>query len=136
MKGIRNDAMKKILVIEDNPAYHRILRMRLESRGYRVLSAWDGLTGFEMARREKPDLVLSDLMLPRMNGHKVTRMLKFDRIFSKTPVVILTSRDLEMEADSASQCRADAFIPKTTHPDILMDVIEKLIEQTPAGVEL
>ena len=118
-----------ILIIEDNFAFRKIMKMRLESAGYKTQIAEDGLTGLNMARKNMPDLIVSDLMLPNMDGHQICRMLKFDSKYQHVPFIILTSRDLEEDAEIARQCRADAFIVKTTKAQIILDVIEKLLEK-------
>ena len=120
---------KKILVIEDNAAFRKILDIRLKSAGYETVLAEEGLEGLNKARNEAPDLVITDLMLPGMDGHKISRMLKFDQRYQHMPVIMLTSRDLEEDAEIAKQCRADAFIVKTTKAQIILDVIEKLLEK-------
>lgn len=120
---------QKILIIEDNVAFRKILTIRLKASGYEVMQAEDGLTGLKMARKESPDLVITDLMLPGIDGHKISRMLKFDQRYQHIPVVMLTSRDLEEDAEIAKQCRADAFIVKTTKAQIILDVIERLLEK-------
>lgn len=117
----------RILVIEDSPAFRKIMKMRLESVGYTTFMAEDGLTGLNMARDLVPDLIISDLMLPKMNGHQISRMLKFDEKYKHIPIVMLTSRDLEEDADKAKECGADAFIVKTTSAGIVLDVITRLL---------
>ena len=121
--------MKRILIIEDNPAFLKILKIRLETEGYTVLTAGDGLSGLSAARGEIPDLVITDLMLPSIDGHKVCRLIKRDRTLQHIPVVVLTSRDLDEDAELAKQSHADAFIPKTTRAEIIIDVIDQLLRK-------
>ena len=120
---------KRILIVEDNPTFQKMLKLRLQSNGYDVIAASDGLEGLNMARKEGPDLIILDLMLPRMNGHQIARLLKFDNRFRDIPIIMLTSRDLDEDATLAKQCGADAFIVKTTRAAILLDVIRKLLKQ-------
>ncbi|MCK5147503.1 response regulator [bacterium] len=119
----------KIAIIEDNAAFRKIIDIRLKAEGYDTVVAEDGLTGLEMVRNEKPDLLITDLMLPGIDGHKISRMLKFDQRYRHIPIIMLTSRDLEEDADIAKQCGADAFIVKTTKARIVLDVIEKLLHK-------
>jgi CheY-like chemotaxis protein len=126
---MKASAKKRILVIENNPNFRKILKMHLESNGYLTLLAENGLAGLNMVRKENPDLIITDIMLPGLDGHKVCRMIKFDRKLSHIPVIILTSRDLDQDAELAKQCGADAFILKTTKSPIVMEVIQKLLEQ-------
>ena len=106
-----------------------MLKLRLESNGYQVTSAADGLTGLNTIRKQKPDLVMLDILLPGLDGHKVCRMIKFDQKLNNIPVVVLTSRDTDETADLAKRCGADAFLLKTTKAPIILDVIKKLIER-------
>jgi len=119
----------KILIVEDNPIFQKMVRARLQNMGYAVITADDGLKGYNMALHEDPDLVILDLMLPKMDGHKVCRLLKFNQKFQRTPIIILTSRDLEEDAELAKKHGADAFVVKTTKAEILMDVIHKLLNR-------
>ncbi len=124
--------VKRILVVEDNPVYRKMIRVRLEANGYQALTAESGLEGLNIARREKPDLILLDLLLPGMDGHTVCRLLKYDQMYRDIPIVMLTSRDLDDEEEKASRCGADAFIVKATRAEIILDVIQKLLEKTAA----
>jgi DNA-binding response OmpR family regulator len=117
----------RILIIENNAVFRNALKMRIEAAGFSVLAAENGLEGLNTARREMPDLVILDIMLPGLDGHKVCRMIKFDRKLSRIPVIVLTSRDLDQDAALAKQCGADAFVLKTTRPPILIDVIGRLL---------
>ena len=118
---------KRILIIDDDEAYCSMIKIRLESIGYETYTAHDGLDGFNLAKREMPDLILLDLMLPSMDGHKICRLIKFDKRFKNIPVIMLTSRDLEKDCDIAKRNGADAFIVKTTKSKILLDVIRQLL---------
>ncbi len=129
MESMSESVPKCILIIEDNEAFLKILKMRLESEGYRIIAAQNGLEGLNTARKEKPDLVISDIMLPEMDGHKICRLIKLDRNIQHIPVIMLTSRDLDEDAELAKKCGADAFIPKTTHAAVMMDVISKLLNR-------
>jgi two-component system, OmpR family, alkaline phosphatase synthesis response regulator PhoP len=126
----------RILIIEDNAVFRNALKIRLEAALYMVLAAENGLEGLNAVRREMPDLVILDIMLPGLDGHKVCRMIKFDRKLSRIPVIVLTSRDLDQDATLAKQCGADAFVLKTTRPPILIEVIRKLLaRKTETGRE-
>ena len=120
---------KRIVIIENNPVFRRALKMRLEAGGFRIFDAENGLEGLNTVRRENPDLVILDIMLAGLDGHKVCRMIKFDRKLSRIPVIVLTSRDLDQDATLAKQCGADAFILKTTRAPILLEVIRKLLDR-------
>lgn len=84
---------KKILIIEDYNNIVEILTMRLNAMGYEVISAKDGQEGLTLARKKKPDLIVLDVMLPKMNGYKISRLLKFDSRYKDIPIIMLTSRE-------------------------------------------
>ncbi|HDQ44153.1 MAG TPA: response regulator [bacterium] len=121
---------RRILIIEDNVAFCKMLKIRLDSRGYRTQAATNGLEGLAAVRQFNPELVVTDILLPGLDGHKLCRMIKFDRNFKHIPVIVLTSRDLDADEEQAKRCGADAFIIKTTRAEIVIDVIEKLLAKT------
>jgi DNA-binding response OmpR family regulator len=120
---------KMVLIIEDNPTYLKIIQKRLESRGYRTVVAPDGLTGYAQARKSRPNLILLDLMLPDLDGHKVCRLIKFDRNLRNTPVAIFTSRDTEADESIARTARADAYMLKTVSAATMVEIVRSLIEK-------
>ena len=120
---------KRILIFEDTESFMKMMRMRLKSAGYKVICANDGLSGLNLARQKKPDLIILDLMLPGMHGHQVCRMLKFDKQYAHIPVLIFTSRDMEKDAELAKSCRADAYVIKTINSAIVMEIIGDLIKR-------
>lgn len=121
---------KKILIIEDNEAMAKLLTRHLERSGYAVKWVPNGLSGFNETRKMQPDLILLDLLLPDLDGHKVCHMIKADRGLEKIPIIILTSRDTEEDAELAKKCGANAFVVKTTRIPILMDVISRLLNKS------
>lgn len=120
----------RILIIEDNIAFSKMLNMRLKTNGYNTELAHDGLEGLNAVRIFNPELIITDIMLPGLDGHKICRMVKFDKNFKHIPVIVLTSRDLDEDEELAKQCGADAFIVKTTRAEIILDVIEKLLARS------
>jgi DNA-binding response OmpR family regulator len=118
-----------VLIIEDNCVFSKVVRKRFESRGYRTAVAFNGLEGYEMARRLKPDLILLDLMLPGLDGHKVCRLVKFDRSLRHTPVAIFTSRDTDADEAISRTAKADAYMLKTIRPETMMEIVRHLIEK-------
>jgi len=120
-------AKKKILVVEDEAELTRAIQIRLEEAGYEVLIAYDGQEALENARAENPDLIVLDLMLPKMDGYKVCRMLKFDEKYKKIPVVMLTARAQEKDEDLGYEVGADAFITKPFKYRVLLAKIAELL---------
>ncbi|MFO7892015.1 MAG: response regulator [bacterium] len=121
-----------ILIIEDNESIAKLLCRYLEKKEYRTKWVPNGLSGFNETRKIHPDLIILDLLLPDMDGHKICHMIKSDRVLEKIPVVILTSRDTEEDAELAKKCGADAFVVKSTRMPILMDVIRRLLNKAGA----
>jgi len=76
---------KKILIVDDERDLVETLTFRLEANDYQVIAAYDGQEGLDKARKEKPDLIILDLMLPKIDGYKVCRMLKFDENYRSSP---------------------------------------------------
>ena len=127
---MNDSSQKRILMIEDNIPFTKILSKFLQTKGYAMLVAENGMQGIQLAKQAMPDLILLDLMLPGLDGHKVCRLIKYDQKIGHIPVVILTSRDLEEDAELAKKHGADAFVVKTTHRQILLDVIQKLLKRS------
>jgi DNA-binding response OmpR family regulator len=119
---------KKILIVDDEKDLVETLTFRLKSYGYEVISAHDGKDGLDMARSESPDLILLDLMLPKLDGYKVCRMLKFDEKFKKIPIIMLTARSQEDDKKIGLETGANAYITKPFNPKSLLAKIEELIQ--------
>jgi DNA-binding response OmpR family regulator len=120
---------KKILLIEDEKDLVETVSSRLEANGYEVISAYEGLEGLDKAKREKPDLIILDLMLPKMDGYKVCRLLKFDERYKKIPIIIFTARAYESDKEMAKEVCADAYITKPFEPQALLEKIRQLLER-------
>jgi two-component system alkaline phosphatase synthesis response regulator PhoP len=118
---------KKILVVEDEAELTGAIQIRLEQAGYEVLIAYDGQEALEKARTENPDLIVLDLMLPKIDGYKVCRLLKFDGKSKKIPVVMLTARAQEKDENLGYEVGADAFITKPFKYQVLLAKIAELL---------
>ncbi len=116
-----------VLVIDDEQAILDNLSIRLESEGFGVLSALRGEEGLEIARREKPDLALIDLMMPGMSGFEVCRIMKGDEALREIPIIVLTAK-VEREARNGSLALgADAYIAKPYEWKELSEKIKSLL---------
>ena len=91
------NAKPRILIVDDEPDLVAVLRMGLQMEGFDVLEASDGEEGLKQAQQERPDLMLLDLMLPRMDGYQVCRTLKFDTRYKSMPIFILSARPGEKD---------------------------------------
>lgn len=121
--------LKKILVIDDETDLAEMLVLRLEANGYQVISALDGQEGLDKARTEKPDLIILDLMLPKIDGYKVCRMLKFDEKYRHIPIILFTARAQELDIKLGKEVGADAYIIKPFEPDILLSKVAELLKK-------
>ena len=119
---------KRILLVEDEPDFRMALRLRLEANGYEVLEAVDGAEGLEIARSQKVDLLVLDVMLPKMDGYKVARFLKFDEKYRRIPIIMLTARSQKTDRDTGLSVGADAYITKPFKPEELIETMTKLLK--------
>lgn len=119
----------KVLVADDSQTSLAVVRGLLEGDGYQVVTARDGLEAVEMAFRENPDVVLLDVVMPRMNGYQVCRMLKLCEQTHHMPVVMLTSRDQPADEYWGFQTGADGYVTKEQPPRVVLDVVAQMLGQ-------
>jgi len=124
-KGIK---MAKVLIIDDEIDLVETMTFRLESAGYEVINAFDGLEGLDKARAENPDIILLDVMMPKMDGYHVCRMLKFDEKYRHIPIIMLTARGQEQDKATGLEVKADLYMTKPFESSELMTNIKKLID--------
>jgi len=118
---------KKILLVDDEKDLVETLTLRLEANDYEVIPAYDGQDGLEKARKGKPDLIILDLMLPKMDGYKVCRMLKFDEKYKNIPIIMFTARVQESDKKMGEEVGANAYITKPFEPQVLLTKIKELL---------
>ena len=122
------------MLVEDEPALRVALTTRLEANGYTVVTAADGQAAINLVRKSLPDLILLDIMLPKLDGYKVCRMLKFDEKYSHIPIIMTSARAEEKDIATAAECKADAYYVKPVDSAALLRKIEELLEKEPAQV--
>lgn len=122
-------AGKTILVVEDEENLVELLKFRLESNGYKVETALDGKEGLSKIKKIKPDIIILDLMMPKIHGIDVCRISKNNAATKKIPIIILTARTQQSDLVGARECGADAFIAKPFEPSVLLEEIERLIKK-------
>jgi DNA-binding response OmpR family regulator len=120
------ETQPRILIVDDEPDLRSVLRFGLEAERFEVLEAADGEAGLQMACDQLPDLIVLDLMLPRMDGYKVCRALKFDDRYRHIPVIILSARSGETDRRLALELGADSFVTK---PYDMKDLVSRIREQ-------
>ena len=116
--------MKKILFIEDESVLQKTFEKTLKGEGYEIISALDGEIGLNLAKKEKPDLILLDLILPKINGFEVLKKLKEDPETKEIPVIILTNLERMTDIDKALELGATTYLVKVDYS--LEEVIEKI----------
>lgn len=120
---------KKILVVDDEPNIVKMVASRLKATGYDVISAADGVDGLNKARSDSPDLIILDLMLPKMDGYKVCGFLKHDQKYKQIPIIIFTARVQDETEKLGYEAGAEAYIPKPFDAKVLLDKIEELLSR-------
>jgi DNA-binding response OmpR family regulator len=121
--------MARILVVDDEIQLITMVQMRLEANGYEVITANDGQEGLEKAKTENPDLIMLDVMMPKMDGYKVCGLLKNDARYSKIPVILFTARAQQNDKDVGTEVGADAYITKPFEPPVLLGKIQELLNK-------
>ena len=116
-----------ILIVDDEVDFARALELLLSAKGYGVDSAHDGMDGLEKARRTQPDLLILDIMLPKINGYKIARLLKFDDKFRHIPIIMLTARSEEKDQQIGLETGADIYMTKPLDNKELLKNISKLL---------
>ncbi len=119
---------KKILIVDDERDLVETLTFRLEANDYQVISANDGQEGLDKAKREQPDLIILDLILPKMDGYKVCGLLKSDARYNKIPIIMFTARAQESDMKMGEEVGADAYVTKPFEPQTLLGKIAELLK--------
>src|SRR5215203_414746 len=122
-----------ILVVDDEPKVARLARDYLEKNGFRVLTAADGQSALTTARREKPDLIVLDLMLPMMDGREVCRILRRE---SDVPIIMLTALSEEIDQVTGLEIGADDYITKPFSPRALVARVRALLRRIGGDVRM
>jgi two-component system, cell cycle response regulator DivK len=119
--------MAKVLLVEDNEMNRDMLSRRLIRRGFEVVFAVDGKQGVDLARSEKPDIILMDMSLPVMDGWEATRCVKADDATRSVPVIGLTAHAMSGDREKAIEAGCDDYDTKPVELDRLIGKIERLL---------
>lgn len=119
---------KRILVVDDEVDLVETVRFSLELEGWDVLIAYNGEEGLNQARKESPDLILLDLMLPKLDGYKVCRLLKFDERYKHIPILMLTAKTQEKDKILGKETGADEYITKPFDMDEVMIKVKNYLK--------
>lgn len=120
-------ANKKILVVDDESQLIEMVQIRLEASNYNVVSACNGREGIEKARREKPDLILLDILMPEMNGYQALEALKKDDWTKLIPVIMFTAKSQIEDVARASELGIEDYIVKPFDHRVLLDKVKKAL---------
>jgi twitching motility two-component system response regulator PilH len=122
--------MSRILVVDDSPTVMYMVSSILARDGHNVLKAADGEEALRVATAEHPNLILLDVILPKLNGYQVCRQIKSAPDTASIPVIMLTSKARSSDRDWGIEQGADDYIAKPFNADTLLDVIKRLMPET------
>ena len=118
---------EKILIVEDNPLHTKLIEMTLRTKNYTLLKATDGEKALDIARKERPDLIIMDLNLPGMTGFEVTKKLRENPAFSQTPIIAITAYAMKRDREMVIESGCDAYLSKPIDTRELPGVITELL---------
>ena len=125
MAMAQND--KRILVADDDPVILRLIQVNLELEGYQVLTANNGEEALEQATAEKPDLVILDIMMPRLDGYQTCERLKAEDTTKDIPVVFLSAKAQQADIEKGKSYGVEEYLTKPFDPTELLEVVERLV---------
>ncbi len=120
--------MKKILIVDDEADIIEILQFVLEAEGFQCFTAYDGETGLNLAREIHPDLIILDVMMPKINGYKISRLLKYDNKYKDIPILMITARSQEEDKIIGEETGADEYITKPFNVDYVVEKVKSYLE--------
>ena len=118
-----------VLVVDDDPVIQKLLQVNFELEGYQVITAGDGLEGLARARGDRPDVIILDIMMPKMNGLDVARALKADTSTEGIPVLLLSARAQASDVQVGLDIGADGYITKPFDPAELLERVGELLKK-------
>ena len=121
------DIERTVLVVDDDPVILRLLEVNFEMEGYAVRTATDGIEGLQVAKVEAPDVIVSDVMMPRMSGLELVRGLKDDPTTARIPVILLSAKAQASDIRAGLDAGADDYVTKPFEPLDLVDRVAKLL---------
>ena len=121
--------VKKVLVVDDDPVVIRLVKELLKTQGYLVETAKDGIDAMVVVKKEKPDLIVLDIMMPELNGYDVLRTLKFTDEFKEIPVLLLTAREQELDKRLGQMMGID-YLQKPVNREAFLEKIDKMLQSS------
>ena len=123
---------QRILVVDDDREIVRLVRAYLEQAGFAVYVAYDGETALHAVRRERPDLIVLDLMLPDRDGREITRLVRSDSALASTPIVMLTARVEDTDKIVGLELGADDYVTKPFNPQVVVARVRAVLRRATA----
>ena len=123
---------QRILVVDDDKQIARLVQSYLEKAGYTILTAYDGEDAMRVIRRERPDLIVLDLMLPKRDGYEITKWLRADQALSATPILMLTARVEDGDKILGLELGADDYLTKPFNPREVVACVRAILRRTTA----
>ena len=120
--------MEKILIVDDSPTESYVISKMLKEYGYSVVEAENGYDGIKIAKQEKPDIILMDVVMPGLNGYQATRRLSRDPETSNIPVIIVTTKNQETDKVWGLRQGAKAYLVKPVSEPDLLDRIKSVMQ--------
>jgi DNA-binding response OmpR family regulator len=117
----------KVLLVEDDPVILRLLEVNFDLEGFDVVVAHDGAEGIDLARSERPDLVISDIMMPNVSGLELVAALKGDGATAAIPIILLSAKAQSADVKAGMEAGADDYVTKPFEPLELVDRVRALI---------
>lgn len=117
--------MAKVLIVDDSPTQLASLRRIVERLGHQAITAEDGAAGVDLARRERPDLILMDVVMPNLNGFQATRQISRDQETSHIPIILVTTKDQETDRVWGLRQGAKGYITKPIDEKELIKTIQQ-----------
>ncbi len=120
--------MKKVLIVDDEQDIVESLKFVLEAEGYECYTAYNGEDGLKSAKELAPNLIILDIMMPKMNGYKISRLLKFDNKYKDIPIIMLTARSQEEDKLIGEETGADEYITKPFELDFVVGKVNEYLK--------
>lgn|SRR5574344_1202802 len=118
---------KKILIVDDEHDIVETLKFVLEAKGYDCYCAFDGEIGLNLAKEIKPDIMILDVMMPKINGYKIARLLKYDSKYKDIPILMVTARSQDEDKLIGEETGVNEYITKPFELDYVVEKVEKYL---------
>ncbi|HEX6380272.1 MAG TPA: response regulator [Acidimicrobiia bacterium] len=124
-----------VLVVDDDPVILKLLEVNFEMEGFQVVRAADGAEGLKRAREVLPDIVVLDVMMPRMTGYEVAKALREDDVTAHIPIIFVTARAQSSDVEKGMELGVEDYVTKPFDPLDLIDRVNSLLARRPGGID-